>query len=61
MNLLLPIPNVSRIQSRGPDRMLEVEAERIISKLPKMEPGKQRNKPVGVPYSLPINFQLREQ
>ncbi len=53
--------NVSRIQSRGPDRMLEVEAERIISKLPKMEPGKQRNKPVGVPYSLPINFQLREQ
>jgi protein TonB len=53
--------NVSRIQSRGPDKLLEAEAERIISKLPKMEPGKQRNKPVGVPYSLPINFQLKEQ
>ncbi|MEM1002299.1 MAG: energy transducer TonB [Bacteroidota bacterium] len=53
--------NVSRIQSRGPDRLLEEEAERIISKLPKMEPGKQRNKPVGVPYSLPINFQLQHQ
>jgi protein TonB len=52
---------VTRIQSRGPDKMLEVEAERIISKLPKMIPGKQRNKPVGVPYSLPINFQLKEQ
>lgn len=52
---------VSRIQSRGPDKMLEDEAERIISKLPKMEPGKQRNKPVGVPYSVPINFQLRDQ
>jgi protein TonB len=50
---------VSRIKSRGPDRLLEQEAERIISKLPKMEPGKQRNKPVGVPYSLPINFQLQ--
>lgn len=49
---------VTKIKSRGPDRLLETEAERIISKLPKMEPGKQRNKPVGVPYSLPINFQL---
>lgn len=52
---------VTRIQSRGPDKMLETEAERIISKLPKMIPGKQRNKPVGVPYSLPINFQLQGQ
>ncbi len=51
---------VSKIKSRGPDKMLETEAERIIGLLPKMEPGKQRNKPVGVPYSIPINFQLRE-
>ena len=52
---------VAKIQSRGPDQLLETEAERIISLLPKMEPGKQRNKAVGVPYSIPINFQLREQ
>ena len=52
---------VSKIKSRGPDQLLETEAERIISLLPKMEPGKQRNKPVGVPYSIPINFKLRQQ
>ncbi|MCT4629127.1 energy transducer TonB [Winogradskyella sp.] len=50
---------VSKIQTRGPDKLLETEANRIISLLPKMEPGKQRNKPVGVPYSIPINFKLQ--
>ncbi|APY09285.1 energy transducer TonB [Winogradskyella sp. J14-2] len=52
---------VAKIQTRGPNELLETEAERIISLLPKMEPGKQRNKPVGVPYSIPINFKLQEQ
>jgi len=50
---------VSKIKTRGPDKMLEGEAERIISILPKMEPGKQRDKAVGVPYSIPINFKLQ--
>ncbi|MBO3116604.1 energy transducer TonB [Winogradskyella sp. DF17] len=52
---------VSKIKSRGPDKLLEKEAERIMSLLPKMEPGKQRNKAVGVPYSIPINFKLQVQ
>ncbi|EDP70337.1 TonB [Flavobacteriales bacterium ALC-1] len=52
---------VTNIKSRGPDRLLEKEAERIISLLPKMKPGKQRNKAVGVPYSIPINFKLKQQ
>ena len=52
---------VAKIQTRGPNDLLEKEAERIISLLPKMEPGKQRNKPVGVPYSIPINFKLQQQ
>jgi len=52
---------VTKIKSRGPDELLEKEAQRIIDLLPKMEPGKQRNKSVAVPYSLPINFKLREQ
>lgn len=52
---------VSSIKSRGPDQLLETEAERIISLLPKMIPGQQRNKSVGVPYSIPINFKLQEQ
>ncbi|WP_400077847.1 energy transducer TonB [Winogradskyella sp. R77965] len=51
---------VTKIKTRGPDQLLETEAERIISLLPKMIPGKQRNKSVGVPYSIPINFKLRD-
>ncbi len=49
---------VSGIKSRGPDSKLEQEAERIIALLPVMQPGKQRGKPVKVPYSIPINFQI---
>lgn len=47
---------VTGIRSRGPDKLLEKEAERIISLLPKMEPGKQRGKPVKVSYAVPIFF-----
>ena len=43
---------------RSPDRNLEKEALRIISKLPKMTPGKQRGRPVRVPFSIPITFKL---
>jgi protein TonB len=43
----------------GPDKNLEKEAERIISKLPKMIPGKQRERPVRVPFSIPITFRLQ--
>ena len=49
---------VSNIKSRGPSPVLEKEAERIISLLPKMEPGKQRGEPVKVPYSIPIYFKI---
>ena len=49
---------VSSIRTRGPDKILEKEAERIISLIPKMIPGKQRGRSVSVPYSLPINFTL---
>ncbi|HLV38128.1 energy transducer TonB [Xanthomarina sp.] len=52
--------NVTNIRSRGPDKMLEEEAERIIGLLPKMKPGMQRGNPVSVPYSIPINFQIQD-
>ncbi|MCB0447100.1 MAG: energy transducer TonB, partial [Gelidibacter sp.] len=52
---------VINIQSRGPDKILEKEAERIIGLLPKMIPGKQRGKPVKVTYSLPIYFKYVER
>ncbi|MFY0713162.1 energy transducer TonB [Seonamhaeicola sp. NFXS20] len=47
---------VTGIRSRGPDKLLEKEAERIIGLLPKMQPGKQRGKPVKVSYAVPIFF-----
>jgi len=49
---------VSNIRSRGPDKILEKEAERIIKLLPKMIPGKQRGRAVKVPYSVPIVFKF---
>ncbi|MBC2840052.1 energy transducer TonB [Robiginitalea sp. SC105] len=49
---------VTDIVARGPDHLLEKEARRIIAALPKMKPGRQRNRNVKVPYSIPINFKL---
>ncbi len=50
--------NITGIRTRGPDPSLEKEARRIIASLPQMIPGRQRNKRVSVPYSIPINFKL---
>ena len=49
---------ITNVRMRGPDKNLEKEAARIISKLPKMTPGKQRGRPVRVPFSIPITFRL---
>lgn len=51
--------SIGSIRMRGPDRNLEAEALRIIQKLPKMTPGKQRGRPVKVPFSIPITFKLQ--
>ena len=50
--------NIAGLRMRGPDKILEDEAERIISLLPKMTPGKQDGKVVRVPFSIPITFKL---
>ena len=50
--------NISTIRKRGPNPILEAEAERIIALLPRMQPGMHDGKPVNVPFSLPITFQL---
>ncbi|GAA4289777.1 energy transducer TonB [Aestuariibaculum suncheonense] len=52
--------NIVGIRARAPHPGLEKEATRVIGLLPKMEPGKQRGKPVTVPYSLPIVFQVQD-
>lgn len=53
--------NISNVQARGPKggELLEKEALRVISKLPKFKPGMQRGKPVKVKYSQPITFKLQ--
>lgn len=51
--------SIGNIRLRGPDKNLEAEARRIIEKLPKMTPGKQRGRAVRVPFSIPIMFKLQ--
>lgn len=47
------------IKSKGPSPILEAEAQRIIAKLPKMEPAMQDGKPADVIFSIPITFKLK--
>lgn len=49
---------IVNVRARAPHPMLEKEAIKVISGLPKMIPGKQRGKPVGVLYSIPIIFKV---
>ena len=51
--------SIGGIRTRGPDKNLEKEAKRIIDKLPRMTPGRQRGRPVRVPFSIPITFRLQ--
>ncbi|WP_298484311.1 energy transducer TonB [uncultured Maribacter sp.] len=51
--------SIGGVRMRGPDKNLEKEAARIISKLPRMTPGKQRGRAVRVPFSIPITFKLQ--
>ncbi|WP_339623262.1 energy transducer TonB [uncultured Winogradskyella sp.] len=52
--------NVIDIKTRAPHPALAKEAQRVINKIPKMQPGLQRNNPVGVIYTLPIRFMVRD-
>jgi len=49
---------ITEVTSEGPSEILEEEAVRIISKLPKMMPAMQDGKPVAVVFSFPISFVL---
>ena len=48
--------NVVDIQTRAPHPKIKDEVEKVMSQLPKMKPGKQRGKPVGVKYSIPFTL-----
>ncbi len=49
---------VMDIKAKSPYKNLEKEAIRIVKKLPKMTPGKQRTRSVAVKYTLPIVFEV---
>ncbi len=48
--------NIVDVRARGPHKRLEKEAMDVVKHIPKMSPGKQRNRPVGVKYTLPITL-----
>lgn len=50
--------SITSIKARAPHPRLKDEVVRVVKKLPKMKPGKQRGKPVRVSYTLPITFQV---
>ncbi len=50
--------NITEIKVKAPHKSLEKEALRVVHKLPKMIPGKQRTQNVGVRYTLPIAVYL---
>jgi len=52
--------NITDIKVRGPHSVLEKEAKRVINRIPKMKPGIQQNKPVGVRYTLPIIYNAQD-
>ncbi|MBE7639771.1 blaR1 peptidase M56 [Salegentibacter sp. BLCTC] len=49
---------IVEVKARAPHPILEEEAIRVISKLPQMQPGKQKGENISVMYSLPIVFQV---
>lgn len=51
---------ITDVKARAPHELLAKEAVRVINLLPKFKPGYQRGKPVTVPYSLPIIFEVEE-
>lgn len=50
---------IGEVRLRGPHKVLEKESARIIGKLPKMKPGKQRDQHVKVAFTIPIIFRLQ--
>ena len=50
--------NIVDIRAKAPHPRLQKEAVRIIKLLPKMTPGRQRGKAVGVKYTLPMRIDV---
>ena len=53
--------NIIDAKARGPHKLIEEEAKRVVQLLPRFKPGMIRGKPVVVPYSVPIVFQVENK
>ncbi len=51
--------NIVDVRAKAPHPRLQKEAVRIIKLLPKMTPGRQRGKAVGVKYTLPMRIDVQ--
>ena len=52
------LSNIQVLQT--PDKTLADAAVQVLQKAPKWKPGKQRNKPVRVTYTLPVSFKIQQ-
>ena len=52
------LSNIQVLQA--PDKTLADAAVQVIQRSPKWKPGKQRNKPVRVTYTLPVSFKIQQ-
>ncbi|CAL2103968.1 Protein TonB [Tenacibaculum sp. 190130A14a] len=50
--------NITDVKIKAPHKRLQKEVNRVITKIPQFEPGKQNNEPVKVRYTLPIAFKV---
>jgi protein TonB len=48
--------NIVDVQARAPHPRIKAEVIKVMKQLPKMKPGRQRGKPVGVKYSIPFTL-----
>ncbi len=48
--------NIVNVNARAPHPKIKSEVVKVMKQLPKMKPGKQRGKPVGVKYSIPFTL-----
>ncbi|PQJ68966.1 energy transducer TonB [Polaribacter butkevichii] len=48
--------NIVNVNARAPHPKIKSEVIKVMKQLPKMKPGKQRGKPVGVKYSIPFTL-----
>ena len=50
--------NIVDVRAKAPHPRLQKEVIRVVKLLPKIKPGRQRGKPVGVRYTLPVGIMV---